>query len=166
MDMPTIIVSTLAGVLTSGVTAYLTSRSKIAEERRKWEQDFKLKYADALNTNPESAKRLAQQYGIGYLINHSDEPGSRTFIVPNARITIGRSPSSDIFVSDPSVSMTCAMIEADSRNVYLVDLHTRNGIFLNSERVPSGDKVQLQPGDTISVGTTILIFRPYERITA
>jgi pSer/pThr/pTyr-binding forkhead associated (FHA) protein len=162
MDLPTIIASTIASIVASGFTAYITSRAKIAEERRKWEQDFKLKYAEILNLNPESAKKIAQQYGIGYLINHSEDAhGSRTFVPPNARITIGRSPSSDIVVSDPTASQTCAIVEADSKNVFLVDLNTRNGTFLNGERMPSGDRVQLKRGDTIRVGKTNLIFHPY-----
>ena len=162
MDLPTIIVSALASIVVSGFTAYVTSRSKIAEERRKWEQDFKLKYSEALNLNPESAKIFAQQYGIGYLINHSeDAPGSRTFVPPNARITIGRSPGSDIIVSGPFVSQTCAIVEADSKNVFLVDLNTRNGTYLNGERMRGGDRVQLTRGDTIRVGKTRLIFHPY-----
>jgi pSer/pThr/pTyr-binding forkhead associated (FHA) protein len=162
MDLITVVVSTLSGIVASGFTAYLTARSKIAEERRKWEQDFKLKYAETLNSNPESAKKIAQQYGVGYLIDHSqDHAGTRTFIPPNARITIGRSETSDIVSMDPSVSMTCAIVEADTKNVFLVDLNTRNGTFLNGKRVPSGDRIKLGRGDTIKVGKTVLIFHPY-----
>jgi pSer/pThr/pTyr-binding forkhead associated (FHA) protein len=163
MDLPTIVVSAVAGIVASGFTAYFTSRSKIAEERQKWEQDFKLKYAEALNLNPESARIIAQQYGIGYLINHSgNAPGSRTFIPPNARITIGRNPNSGIVADGRFVSQTCAIVEADSKNVYLIDLNTRNGTFINGKRMPGGARVQLARRDTIRVGTTEIIFHPYQ----
>jgi hypothetical protein len=159
MDLTTVIVSTISSVVASGFTAYFTSRSKVAEERRKWEQDFKLKYAEARNQNPDSAKILAEQYAIGYLIRHSNAmPSSRTFIAPHTRITIGRSPTCEIVVTDSFVSSNSAVVEAEAKEVFLLDMNTRSGTFLNGERLRGGDRVQLSRGDKITVGKTALVF--------
>ena len=74
------------------------------------------------------------------------------------RVTIGRAASNDIpLVSDGRVSRLHAVLERLSGGWCLRDLSSRNGTFLNGERVDR-DRV-VRPGDEIRVGGTRLVYR-------
>jgi two-component system cell cycle response regulator len=70
---------------------------------------------------------------------------------------IGRSPTVAIRVVDDGVSRNHARIRHDSNGLYLEDMESRNGTFINGTRV-SGT-TELREGDKIQVGrTTVLRF--------
>lgn len=70
---------------------------------------------------------------------------------------IGRTPSAAIHVVDDGVSRDHARIRHDSSGVFLDDLESRNGTFVNGARV-SGSTL-LREGDKIQVGrNTVLRF--------
>jgi hypothetical protein len=48
---------------------------------------------------------------------------------------IGKGPQNDIILADPAVSTAHAMIRRESQGYVLVDVGSRNGTFLNEERV-------------------------------
>jgi pSer/pThr/pTyr-binding forkhead associated (FHA) protein/tetratricopeptide (TPR) repeat protein len=71
-------------------------------------------------------------------------------------LTIGRDPSTDIPLADPSVSRRHARIDATASGAYrIVDLDSGNGILHQGRRVESLD---LYPGCEIEVGASILRF--------
>lgn len=81
-------------------------------------------------------------------------------LVPLAavRVTIGRDPSNDITVaSDLKASRLHAVLEQLSAGWCVRDLNSRNGTFLNGERV--GRDRPLRPGDEIRVGDTRFVYR-------
>jgi pSer/pThr/pTyr-binding forkhead associated (FHA) protein len=59
-------------------------------------------------------------------------------------------------LADPSVSSNHFQIEAFGSEFFVRDLESRNGTFLNNNRVRYS---QLLPGDQITAGRTTLIFR-------
>ncbi|WP_295579320.1 type VI secretion system-associated FHA domain protein TagH [uncultured Lamprocystis sp.] len=69
--------------------------------------------------------------------------------------TIGRSPDNDLPLSDPErvISGHHARVELRDGSLWVTDLST-NGIFLNeaAERLPVGQRVQIQVGDILHVG--------------
>ncbi|MCL6106777.1 MAG: FHA domain-containing protein [Actinobacteria bacterium] len=67
--------------------------------------------------------------------------------------TIGRSPRSDIVLDDSYVSSTHARIFSRRQFLYLEDLGSTNGTYVDGRRV-SGD-VQIKPGQEIVIGDTI-----------
>lgn len=70
--------------------------------------------------------------------------------------TLGRHPDQDIQVMDPLVSKEHLIIEQLAGEWYLRDLESRNGTWVNTERVRG--RVRLQHNDRIKVGTTHLVF--------
>lgn len=72
---------------------------------------------------------------------------------------IGRSEDRDIFLVDPSVSRTHALIEFDSGWPVVHDLGSTNGTYVNGERISSR---RLSPGDVIAFGDTRLALEVHD----
>lgn len=68
---------------------------------------------------------------------------------------IGRNEESEIFLVDPSVSRTHAVIEVDGAEPIVHDLGSTNGTFINGERVVARS---LHDGDEVTFGNTIMRF--------
>lgn len=68
-------------------------------------------------------------------------------------INIGRSSSNDIILSEPNVSAQHAQIIVDdNNNVYLNDLNSKNGTFVNGDKIHQ--PVLLRRGDSVLFGST------------
>jgi pSer/pThr/pTyr-binding forkhead associated (FHA) protein len=65
------------------------------------------------------------------------------------KTTIGRSPMSDIFLDDVTVSREHAVVYNDGTSIRIEDRASLNGTFVNHERV---DKRALSAGDEIQIG--------------
>jgi sigma-B regulation protein RsbU (phosphoserine phosphatase) len=81
---------------------------------------------------------------------------SRRLRVERARMVIGRSSESDVFLPDHLLSRRHAEIEPRGGEFFLIDLGSTNGTFLNGERVVGERK--LHHGDLIKVGESKLVF--------
>ena len=83
-------------------------------------------------------------------------PAGTVFRLTKGRTILGRSDA-DIALEDERISRKHALIEAISReNIYLKDLASTNGTFLNGQRV---SVKKLNSGDRIKLGGTTLVFR-------
>jgi pSer/pThr/pTyr-binding forkhead associated (FHA) protein len=71
-------------------------------------------------------------------------------------VVIGRSSDADAMVMDSEVSRRHARFEAQNEVVYVSDLGSRNGTFLNSHRLDGA--IEVLPGDTVDVGTVRIVF--------
>jgi len=72
-------------------------------------------------------------------------------------ITMGRSPQADLRLDDDGISRHHARIRSETGRSWVEDLASRNGTFVNGERI-DGD-VELRDGDKIQVGRgTVLRF--------
>jgi two-component system, cell cycle response regulator len=82
----------------------------------------------------------------------------------NTRVTIGRDDSAEVRMSDAGVSRSHARILTRPDGiVYLVDLESSNGTFVNSERITG--PTFLADGDQIRVGfTSVLKFTYSDRL--
>ena len=82
-------------------------------------------------------------------------------------VILGRALEADVRVNDSKISRRHAVInhvydaETETTSYRLTDLHSRNGTFLNGERI--GSEI-LQNGDKISVGEQILRFELFDEI--
>lgn len=65
------------------------------------------------------------------------------------KTTIGRSPASDIFLDDVTVSREHAVVYNDGSSVRVEDRASLNGTFVNHERV---EKRKLNSGDEMQIG--------------
>jgi pSer/pThr/pTyr-binding forkhead associated (FHA) protein len=79
----------------------------------------------------------------------NDAPQRRT--IGLGETLLGRDPAVQIVLDDPQVSRQHASIQADAGAAILRDLGSRNGTYVNGDRI---DEVELQPGDQISLGRT------------
>src|SRR4051794_39070130 len=75
--------------------------------------------------------------------------------VPGGQFLIGRTPECQLSLDDPLVSRRHAILEITADGVFVQDLGSRNGVFLNSERAEA--RTQLNEGDIIRIGTQDLV---------
>lgn len=74
--------------------------------------------------------------------------------------TIGKKKNEvDFVLEDFSVSRMHARIVREEKEVYLEDLNSTNGTYINKVRMQPYEKVKLEMGDLIRIGKTELIYR-------
>lgn len=76
----------------------------------------------------------------------------------DTRLSIGRGAENSLQLLDEAVSRDHCCLESRDSEVWLRDLHSRNGTFINGERVDVTQK--LRKGDLLSVGSSVLAFAP------
>jgi hypothetical protein len=69
-------------------------------------------------------------------------------------VTIGRAPHNAVVVDDPAVSATHAVLRVAPGSCAVADLGSRNGVFVNGERV-AGTR-RLARGDEVALGSTVI----------
>ncbi|MEO6867417.1 MAG: FHA domain-containing protein [Gaiellales bacterium] len=100
--------------------------------------------------NPESNVPVEPSGGKGAALvirSGGGREGERFRILD--KTTIGRSPTSDIFLDDVTVSREHAVVYNDGITIRIEDRASLNGTFVNSERV---EKQTLATGDEIQIG--------------
>ena len=89
--------------------------------------------------------------------------GEQKLVTSEKRLLrIGRLPSSEIYIDDPVVSRRHAEIFMADAKYHVRDTGSRNGTFLNGERV--FDTVALKPGDVLGIGSSRVIFEPSDSV--
>jgi len=97
--------------------------------------------------------------GIGMVrIEEGKEPG-RVYQMHKDTLSIGRSRESDIFLEDLAVSrLHASIISLGNNNYALRDEGSANGTKVNGLQVAKYQPQQLQEGDKIQLGQTVLVF--------
>lgn len=90
-------------------------------------------------------------YGIR--VHTGLEEGELYHLFENREITIGRSPTNNIFVRDKNVSRVHCQIVVTAEGCMLTDLQSTNGTFVNGKSI---SECALQSGDEIRIGTSLL----------
>ena len=80
------------------------------------------------------------------------------YLIDKHEIEIGKASHNHITLTDPTVSNTHAIVIARDAGYTIVDLGSRNGTFVNGERLGSQAHT-LRHGDKIQLGQTVLTFR-------
>ena len=78
-----------------------------------------------------------------------------SFPLDGDRMTIGRRPDSDIFLDDVTVSRDHALLVRRGGDLYLDDLGSLNGSYVNRRRIESH---RLEDGDELQIGKYKLTF--------
>ena len=87
-------------------------------------------------------------------IRFPKKDGSRELMELTERaITVGRSPDADVVVLDERASRMHCGIRLWDGDYYVKDLQSKNGTFLNDDRV---EMAKISPGDKVRVGTTVI----------
>ncbi len=74
----------------------------------------------------------------------------------DGEVTIGRDPAANLALADSKVSRSHATLTKTNGVWRVVDNVSQHGTFVNKERVES---MELQDGDQLQVGNTILVYR-------
>ena len=92
-----------------------------------------------------------------YLEVHSPA-GTSLFPLVGARVTIGSSGTNDLAIAgDTTMSRLHAVLEAYSSGWSIRDVGSRNGTFVNGQRIAG--EVRLSHGDEARIGTTRMTYR-------
>jgi hypothetical protein len=84
--------------------------------------------------------------------------GERRIPLRHNRVRIGRSSAMDVTISDPEVSRAHATIWREGETVWITDLGSSNGTFL--DRSPVAEPAVVYPGALVSFGPATFSFRP------
>jgi NADPH-dependent 2,4-dienoyl-CoA reductase/sulfur reductase-like enzyme/pSer/pThr/pTyr-binding forkhead associated (FHA) protein len=106
--------------------------------------------SSALHANG-TANPTAPPSELGYL-----EGGGRRFALGAPVISIGRDPNGQVCIQDAGISFLHAQITRHENDLYLRDLGSRNGTWVNRTQVTVPHK--LGAGDRMHIGQTELIF--------
>lgn len=110
---------------------------------------------DTLRIDIEAAKA-----SDAILIIIRGTPQGKKFVLNGASAFIlGRDKTAEIQLNDPNISRHHARVVFEDDAFFLEDMGSRNGTFINDEKVTS-KKIPLSKEDMIRVGTTVLKFLP------
>lgn len=112
---------------------------------------FRMPSLDATVPDLMGEQRLANPT---LLIVKGPHTGS-TFVLDSPEITIGRDPSSTVFLNDMTVSREHARITITPTTATIEDLGSLNGTWVDGAIV---NKANLSDGATIQIGTFRLVF--------
>lgn len=115
------------------------------------QQTGKFKNNEKADTN--KIAKLNASSGIPRL-----EVNGKSKNLSNKMFGIGRDKSNALIISDPKVSRFHAVVYFEKGVAYIKDTDSSNGTFVNEEKIESGKKYELNNGDKIKVGTTVLNF--------
>ena len=127
------------------------SRTELTAKLQQLEKAGLVLRIDPKKTDPSLAKKKTL---VGSLT--PDHAPDNVYPLLDAEQTIGRLPSNTICVGDGSVSSNHARILRTPEGFVLEDLQSRNGTFVNGERVEG--KRLLTDGDLIRLGKVIMTF--------
>jgi pSer/pThr/pTyr-binding forkhead associated (FHA) protein len=82
------------------------------------------------------------------------EPSGSSTVEVAVPAVVGRARDADVMILDPEVSRRHALFDVEGGVLYLTDLGSSNGTFLNGK--PIAESIELQVGDTIDVGNSRL----------
>lgn len=95
-----------------------------------------------------------KKYGIEVVSSGgSTDLEDGTVIIIRGDITIGRNDENSIVLSDPFVSGRHAKLFIKNNDLFIEDLNSTNGVFVDDERIEG--KVKLLPDDEIKIGSVI-----------
>ena len=87
--------------------------------------------------------------GATLVIRAGGGRSGEAFILSGERTAIGRSPDADVFLDDVTVSRNHALLVQRRDGVYIDDLGSLNGTYVNRQRIESK---RLADGDELQIG--------------
>jgi hypothetical protein len=110
----------------------------------------------AANPRFRAARDVGQLVPMRVELDVVDMDGARPASVLTPAL-VGRGADADVLVRDPEVSRHHAQFESENGVVYVSDLDSTNGTYLNGRRVRQA--IEVRAGDRIDVGTTRLVVK-------
>jgi pSer/pThr/pTyr-binding forkhead associated (FHA) protein len=80
----------------------------------------------------------------------------QTFPLEGETVFVGRSLKNDVYIKDDAISRKQIKIFRISEKVFVEDLKSTNGTFINGEMITPGEGFEVWEGDIISIGHSVL----------
>jgi diguanylate cyclase (GGDEF)-like protein len=117
-----------------------------------WDEDTSATDLDEIQRKIEEAGSAKRRACLTVLTGRAS---GKLFKVTKGALTIGRAPHAEVRLEDDGISRNHARIRADTGRAWVEDLESRNGTFVNGERITI--TVELRDGDKIQVGRGTVI---------
>ncbi|EIT86916.1 transcriptional regulator CadC [Fictibacillus macauensis ZFHKF-1] len=91
---------------------------------------------------------------MNYTLVIQDETQQKRYVPLKEKIIVGRSSvdsTPDIILSSPYVSRTHCMLTYLEGRIYVKDLNSLHGTFINGERISPGVEIELRLGDVLTL---------------
>src|SRR5581483_2116536 len=98
---------------------------------------------------PVDVEEEVDRAGAVLVIRSGGGRAGESFPVDRDRMSIGRTPDADVFLDDVTVSRNHALLVRREDGLYVDDLGSLNGTYVNRRRIESH---RLEDGDEIQVG--------------
>jgi pSer/pThr/pTyr-binding forkhead associated (FHA) protein len=100
---------------------------------------------------------------VGFLVTFQNDPSGSFWPIYSGRTQLGRSSGEgvDIALPDASASSRHASVHADpaTGQAFIEDDGSRNGTFLNEQKLVPGDRRQLRDNDRLRLGSTTFVVK-------
>jgi pSer/pThr/pTyr-binding forkhead associated (FHA) protein len=104
---------------------------------------------DTGEMQPIDIDQVVEREGAALVIRTGGGRAGESFTIAEDRISIGRSPDAGVFLDDVTVSRNHALLVRRRDGLYIDDLGSLNGTYVNRRRIESH---LLGDGDEIQVG--------------
>lgn len=103
-----------------------------------------------------TAEGLPSEELIAWLVVERGEHRGHQFRLGVGETTIGRAGTSDIVISDTTVSRSQAKVKLEKGDFYIYDLGATNPTRVNDKEIT---RHRLDQGDKVEIGDTVLVFK-------
>jgi two-component system, NtrC family, response regulator AtoC len=111
---------------------------------------------DKTTLQPDNARAAVRGYRL-LVIGESQHTAHR--LPRTGVVSLGRSESADVQVHDPLMSRIHATLHIGPQ-LALEDHGSSNGTIVRGQRIPGHERTPISVGDTIELGTTVVIVQP------
>lgn len=115
---------------------------------------LKIMYKDVKSGGKKKRTSGKKNYGLEVLVvdeNSNVQQGSMLLL--REPITIGRKEGNTVILTDKFVSGNHAKLLVKNNELFIEDLNSTNGVFVNGEKI--NDKFKLRPNDKIKIGSAV-----------
>ena len=98
---------------------------------------------------PVDIDEVVEESGAALVIRSGGGRAGESFSIAEERVSIGRSPDAGVFLDDVTVSRNHALLVRRRDGLYIDDLGSLNGTYVNRRRIESH---RLSDGDEIQIG--------------
>jgi pSer/pThr/pTyr-binding forkhead associated (FHA) protein len=96
------------------------------------------------------------------ILTYKNKVLNNYMVTPGSEIVIGRDPANQMVIDHPSVSGRHARVRQSGKGLYLTDLGSTNGTYVNEDKVAD---CQLSHQDWVRIGKHVVIVDLYETLS-
>jgi hypothetical protein len=122
-------------------------------------QEFTVKHGDITKSKMKETSRVGSvakkesESKFKYFLVPQDKPTEKLFLTKISTV-LGRDKTSDLTIDNSDVSRRHCLLDIQARGVFILDLDSTNGTFVNGILVRDG---YVNPGDRIELGPCIFV---------